>query len=304
MNKNRKTGSERTSPQSNSRVSASRLSADNSTCHPGKVITFTSDFGLADTYVGVMKGVVAGISPLAKIIDLCHDVAPQDVRGAAFLLAGSFEYFPPGTIHVVVVDPTVGSERRALCVQAGQYFFVGPDNGVVSIACHRAGPPRIFLLENKKYFLEKPSRTFHGRDIFAPAAAHLSAGVPVESMGRRVHSMKRIRFKAPVVTRGRGLRGRIVHVDRFGNLITNIDDDCIRNAFPRSRRSSLIVTCASHRIHGLSGCYSDASPGLAVALFGSYNLLEIAVRDGHASSVLGLHQGDEVGVESSVRRAL
>ena len=303
MGENRKTGCGKTPPKSNSSLPASRFSGGKNSRRTAKIITLLTDFGLTDPYVGVMKGVVAGVNSETRIIDLCHDVAPQDVRGAAFLLAGSFEYFPPGTIHVAVVDPTVGGERRAICVQSGRYFFIGPDNGVISVASYRAGRPKIFLLENEKYFLEKRSRTFHGRDIFAPVAAHLSAGAPVESMGRRVRSMKRIRLKAPVVTRGRGLRGQIMHVDRFGNLITNIDEDCIRKTFPRIGYSGLVVTCEAQRICGLSECYSDAPTGLAVALFGSYNLMEIAVRDGNASSILGLEQGDEVGVESAGKHA-
>jgi len=263
-----------------------------------------TDFGLTDTYVGVMKGVVAGINPEARVIDLCHDVAPQDVHGAAFLLACSFKYFPPGTVHVAVIDPTVGTRRRALCVQSGQYCFVGPDNGVVSIACYQAGRPKIFVLENEEYFLQERSRTFHGRDIFAPVAAHVSAGVPVESLGRRVRSMNRIRFEAPTVTRGKRLEGRIVHVDGFGNLITNIDGDCIRRTFPRADSGDLIITCGAHSIRGLSECYGDASRGLAVALFGSYSVLEIAVRDGNASSSLGVGRGDTVKIEASDTRTV
>ena len=141
--------------------------------------------------LGEVGALVAGINPAAHVIDLCHDVPPQDIRAAAFLLAGSFAYFPPETVHVAVVDPTVGGERRALCVQAGRYFFIGPDNGVLWLACYRAGRPKVFLLENEKYFLQKRSRTFHGRDIFAPAAAHLSAGVPIEEFGSSERSMAR-----------------------------------------------------------------------------------------------------------------
>ncbi len=301
MNKNPRSDRARARPKPKRAPSESHLSELQKTSHTARLITFTTDFGTADAYVGVIKGVVAGISPKARVIDLCHHVPPQDIRAAAFLLAGSFGYFPPGTIHVVVVDPTVGGERRALCVQAGRYFFVGPDNGVLSLACYRSGRPKIFLLENEKYFLENPSRTFHGRDVFAPVAAHLSAGVPVESFGRRARSMVRIRLPMPVVERGRRIKGEVIHIDSFGNLITNIEEAGIRKVFQRADKRDLVIACTGHRIHALSETYGDTSPGTAVALFGSYDLMEIAVRDGNASSRLGAKQGDPVSVELSER---
>jgi S-adenosylmethionine hydrolase len=297
MNKNPKPDRARARPKPKCAPSDSHLSELQKTRHPARFITFTTDFGFADAYVGVMKGVVAGINPEAQVIDLCHDVPPQDVRAAAFLLAGSFAYFPPDTIHVAVVDPTVGGKRRALCVQAGRYFFIGPDNGVLSLACYRAGRPKIVPLENEKYFLEKRSRTFHGRDMFAPVAAHLSAGVPIESFGRSGRSMVRIRLPVPVVEDGRRIKGEIIHVDRFGNLITNIEEAGIRKVFQRADKRDLVIACASYRIHALSETYGDTSPGAAVALFGSYDLMEIAVRDGNASSSLGAKQGDSVSIE-------
>lgn len=272
-----------------------------------KFITLLTDFGLSDAYVGVMKGVVASINPDARVIDLCHDIAPQDVRGAAFLLAAAYNYFPPGTIHVAVVDPTVGSARAALCVQAGDFFFIGPDNGVISTACYRAGRPKIFRLENEDYFLENPSRTFHGRDIFAPAAAHLAAGAPIESMGRRVRSMKRIQLPRPTVRRGPGrhdtcIRGEVVHVDRFGNLITNIKPDTLQKAFPRRKRSALTVVCGEHSIYGLSETYREVAPGQPLALVGSYGLIEISLRDGDAAASLGLVRGRKIKIEPGRKR--
>jgi len=266
-----------------------------------RFISLLTDFGLSDAYVGVMKGVVASINPDARIIDICHDIAPQDVRAAAFLLASSYSYFPPGTIHVAVVDPTVGSARAALCVQAGDYFFIGPDNGVVSAACYKAGRPKIYRLENEKYFLKNRSRTFHGRDIFAPAAAHLSAGAPIESMGRRMRSMKRIRLPRPTVRHGskkneQWVRGKIIHIDRFGNLITNIEPETLQKAFPRRNRRTLNIICSGHAIRGVSETYSDVAPGRALALVGSYGLVEISVRDRNASSSLGVERGDRIEI--------
>ncbi|MBI4833050.1 MAG: SAM-dependent chlorinase/fluorinase [Candidatus Lindowbacteria bacterium] len=259
-------------------------------------ITFLTDFGLNDTYVGVMKGIVAGINPAAIVIDLCHEIAPRDINSAAFLLAASYPFFPEGTVHVAVVDPGVGTGRRALCVQAGKYFFIGPDNGVISLACYDAGPPKIFLLENESYFLEKRSKTFHGRDIFSPVAAYLSAGTPIESFGREIRSMKRIRPSVAIIAR-HSLQGEIMHIDRFGNIITNIREEDVSSAFGRTNRNRLIVTCGGHRIYGLRQTYGDVEPGLALALFGSYNLMEIAVSSGNAASALDVKLGDDVWVK-------
>jgi len=263
---------------------------------PSPAITLLTDFGLADAYVGVMKGVVASINPRALVIDISHDVAPQDIREAAFLLASSFEYFPSGAIHVAVVDPTVGGERRAICAQSGGRFFVGPDNGVLSIACYRAGRPKIYLLENESFFLSPRSRTFDGRDVFAPVAAHLSAGVPIETMGCRTRSMERIHLPRPTPGRGPALRGEVIHIDRFGNLITNIGSDIIQRTFPDAERGELVIACGGHEIPGLSETYADARPGVALALIGSHNFMEIALRDGAASSSLGIERGERVGI--------
>lgn len=283
-----------------------RYSEDKDSGQPVRFITLLTDFGLDDIYVGAMKGVIASINPMARVVDLCHGIEPQDVRAAAFMLAGSFGYFPPGTIHVAVVDPTVGSERPALCVQAGEYFFVGPDNGIISAACCRAGRPKIFHLENEEYFLKNPSRTFHGRDIFAPAAAHLSAGVPIDSMGPRARSMKRIRFPEPLLRRGTGsersIAGKVVHVDRFGNLITNIEPDSVGSVFPRTPRCRLLVTCGKQVIQGLSETYSEAASGMPLALFGSYGLMEISIRDGDAATSLGVGRGGRVEILPASRR--
>ncbi len=261
------------------------------------IITLLTDFGTRDTYVGVMKGVIASINPEARVIDLCHDVSPQNVREAAFLLSGSFDYFPPGTIHIAVVDPTVGSDRPAICVQSGNHVFVGPDNGVLSIACYQAGRPKIFLLENEDYFLENRSRTFHGRDIFAPVGAHLSAGVPIGSLGPTTRSIKRIRLPRPHIAVGTRITGRIVHSDRFGNLVTNIEQAAIQQAFPETGLNQLVITCSDHRIERLSQTYSDAPSGVALALIGSYNLMEIAVRDGNAMLALGVGLNDRIIIE-------
>jgi len=243
------------------------------------------------------------VNPRALVIDVCHEIAPQDVKGAAFVLAGAFEYFPEGTIHVAVVDPTVGSDRPALCVESAGHYFVGPDNGVLSLACYRSGRPRIYRLENERYALAGRSPTFHGRDVFAPAAAHLAAGEPIESMGPRARSMHRIRIQKPTAEHGARVTGRIVYIDRFGNLTTNIGPDDIRRAFPRTRQENLTVSLPDNRIRGISDTYSSVQPGSVLALFASYNLLEIAVRDGNAASQLGMGRGERIVITRGGRSA-
>lgn len=182
-------------------------------------------------------------------------------------------------------------------MQAGEHFFVGPDNGILSIACFQAGHPRIFLLENEVYFLKKKSRTFHGRDIFAPVAAHLSAGALIESVGRRLRSMRQIRMPVPKAGPARLLRGEILHVDRFGNLITNIQEKDLLRVFGEENTRRLVITCANRRIAGVVETYSDARPGVALALFGSHDFMEIAISSGSAAATLGAKREDKVRVE-------
>ncbi|RJP19586.1 MAG: hypothetical protein C4520_12640 [Candidatus Abyssobacteria bacterium SURF_5] len=266
---------------------------------PGGVITLLTDFGLADAYVGVMKGVIAGINREASVIDLCHEVAPQNVHQAAFLLASSYVYFPGGAIHLAVVDPTVGGKRRAICVAAGDFFFVGPDNGILSIACSRAGIKEIRSLDNEAYFLKDRSKTFHGRDIFAPVAAHLSRGVPLAELGRKLRSMKHVTLPEPAIEPRRGIRGRIVYRDRFGNLISNIDRGSVAAAFAGIDEGRLVIRVGEACIKGLGESYSAVAPGLAVAFFGSYNFLEVGIRDGNAAEILKAGEGAEVRVEAT-----
>lgn len=269
---------------------------------PPACITLLTDFGVSDPYVGIMKGVIASINPSARVIDLSHAVEPQDVDAAAFLLARSYSYFPAGTIHVAVVDPGVGGKRPALCVQSGGYFFVGPDNGVLSPACYDAGRPRIFLLEERKYFLENVSHTFHGRDIFAPVAAHLGAGVAIERLGRRLKTMQRIKRARPRIRIGQTLEGEVVHIDTFGNLITNIAETHLLETFGRSQLTRVIVACSGHKIEGVRATYAAVRQGTAVAVVGSYGLLEIAVRNGSAAQSLALKRGDRITVEKQARK--
>ncbi|HHT9159902.1 MAG TPA: SAM hydrolase/SAM-dependent halogenase family protein, partial [Candidatus Brocadiaceae bacterium] len=190
--------------------------------HRPCVITLLTDFGNQDAYVGVMKGVITGINPLANIIDICHNIPPQDVFNAAYLLYTSYKYFPRGTIHVAVVDPGVGSRRDIVCVVTKDYFFLVPDNGILSFIIQDEKPKSIFRITNSKYFLPSPSNTFHGRDVFAPVSAHLSLGAKLRQLGIKINQLKQLDIPKPDYKKTGQLEGQVIYIDRFGNLISNI----------------------------------------------------------------------------------
>lgn len=240
-----------------------------------KAITLTTDFGLDDWFVGTMKGVILRVAPNAPVVDLTHGIAPGDIRAGAFALAAAYRYFPAGTIHVAVVDPGVGSERAGVVIETENCFFVGPDNGVFSFALRGERLRSIHRLENPKFQLTEVSRTFHGRDVFAPAAAHLSRGVPPSQFGPRVHDLVQLEWPEPVATRS-GLRGEVVHLDHFGNAITNL---------PASRvlASGATKVTVGGKTVPLRQCYADVPRGKPVAVIGSSGLLEIAVNGGSAA---------------------
>jgi len=248
-------------------------------------IVFLTDFGLKDHYVGVMKGVIARLAPEAPVIDLLHEVPPQDVLSGAFHLWASYRYFPEGSIFVTVVDPGVGTKRRGLLLQMAERFFLGPDNGLFTWLLD-ANPDFVaFSLENPAFFLPEVSHTFHGRDIFAPCAAHLFRGVPPEEFGPRVHDLVRLPVP-PLTEEGNRLRGSVIHVDRFGNLITNIAAEKIL-----SRRVRAVVF-QGQKLPFLR-TYGEVPPGTPLALIGSDGLLEIAVTEGSAYEKFG-RQGEVI----------
>jgi S-adenosylmethionine hydrolase len=270
-------------------------------------IALLTDFGLDDAYVGVMKGVILSINPQAVVVDLCHQVAPQDVAAGAFLLATSYRYFPPTTIFVAVVDPGVGGARRAIALRTPHGTFVGPDNGLFGLVLADfgisagAGTDRAILsgsevagviLANPHYFQPRVSSTFHGRDIFAPVAAHLSLGVPLSALGPVLTDVV---VMAPLRPCRRGLElvGHVVYIDHFGNAITDVTVQDLEGT------DHLEIVVAGHHIRGLSRCYADRA-GL-LALIGSLDRLEIAVAGGSAAQLLGLRPGDEVIVRTGER---
>ena len=266
------------------------------------IITLTTDFGATDPYAGVMKGVISGINPDALLVDLTHDVEPQNVLQGAFLLGSSYRFFPPRTIHLVVVDPGVGSSRRPILLDTSQGRFIAPDNGVLSYVLkdggaqttleeesHQQAPEghRAYHLTNSSFWLHPLSPTFHGRDVFAPVAGHLSLGVPPLELGEEIPSLTCLSIASPEWHNDR-LPGKVVHVDRFGNLITNISAGLLDQAH------QIAVEAKGRRIGGLSAYYAQAT-GL-LAIIGSYNTLEIAVRNGSAAAELDAHIGDAVVV--------
>jgi S-adenosylmethionine hydrolase len=260
------------------------------------IITLLTDFGRRDAYVGIMKGVILSLNPMARLVDLSHEVPPQDIVAGALVLQSAWRYFPPGTIHVAVVDPGVGSERRALAATGGGQFLVGPDNGLLSLVFKEHTDRIAVKLENPAYFLPEVSATFHGRDIFAPVAAHLSLGVPLTSLGPALPDPVRLDVPDPVWGEGEVV-GEIIAGDHFGNLISNIPFDLLHSRL-RGRWASLRVK--GQLIEQFATTYSEVSPGTLLALGGSHGYLEIACRLGSAAQVLGAAPGDRVQVSLSL----
>lgn len=259
--------------------------------HP--IVTFTSDFGLEDWFVGVVHGVIHGIAPQSPVVDLVHTIVPGHVVHGAFVLEAAATDFPAGTVHLAVVDPGVGTDRRAIAVHAHDQWFVGPDNGLLEWALAAPGA-EVHALTETKWFRRPVSRTFHGRDVFAPAAAHLAAGVPLTAFGPRISDPVRLLQHAPTALPG-GLTGSIVFIDRFGNALTNLTAAAIRSAFGESfDESQLEVRIHDRVVHGLARSYGDAPVGTLVAILGSSGRLEIAQVGGDAAVRLGLGAGDAV----------
>lgn len=255
------------------------------------VISLLTDFGLADPFVGLVHGVIASIAPHARVIDLCHGIPPQAIDLAGFVLGSAVPYFPTGTIHVAVVDPTVGTERAIVAAEANGQIFLAPDNGLLTVLHDRLGGfVKQVAVTNESYWLPRTSRTFHGRDIFAPVAAHLANGTPLSALGPMLPAIVRRPF--PVVeTLPDGLRGVVFYVDRYGNLVTNIPADAARQL---AARGPLVIRTGRIELRELSPSYASVPVGHCVALVNSFNLLEIAVREGSAAQAIGLGVGAEV----------
>jgi S-adenosylmethionine hydrolase len=256
------------------------------------VIALLSDFGARDHYAGTMKGVMLGICPDLTLVDITHEITPHDVLEGALQLAAAARYFPAGTIFLAVVDPGVGSSRRGIAAEAADYRFVAPDNGVLSVVFRELPPRRVVELTERRYARPTVSRTFEGRDRFAPAAAWLAKGIQLAALGRAVANYHQLEIPVPVADETR-LAGVIVHVDRFGNLVTNIDRKTFE-AFARAQPVALSV--AGQPVSGVVATYADIRPGEVCALFGSSDHLELAVNGGSAASQLGAARGAAVHI--------
>lgn len=259
------------------------------------IITLTTDFGTTDAYTGAMKGAILGINPDARLVDITHDVPAGDILDGAFVLAGATPYFPKDTIHLAVVDPGVGGERKPILIETENYIFVGPDNGLLLPAAEVDRIKRVIILSNEKYILHEISSTFHGRDIFGPAAAHLSLGVDPSTFGEELKKYVIPEIPAPEV-KNRHIHGQVVHADSFGNLITNITRYDILKNLPDITDGEIEVSIKGSYIKGISRTYSFVEPGGIAALIGSSGAVEVAVNGGSAANTLGAGVGEAVTI--------
>ncbi|MGC8668479.1 MAG: SAM hydrolase/SAM-dependent halogenase family protein [Chthonomonadales bacterium] len=264
----------------------------------GPIVTLTTDFGVEDAYAGIMKGVILSIAPKARIVDLCHGISPQNVVAGALALEAAVDCFPPGTIHVAVVDPGVGTERAAVAVQGTRHTYVGPDNGVLTLALEADPVVRAVSLTNPRFHRVTVSATFHGRDIFAPAAGSLAAGADLGEMGEPLASLTPIPLPSPRTTGG-AVEAQVIHVDHFGNLITNLRAQELKRLKEEWGPADLVTHVGFARIPSISRTYADVAPGSLVAYVGSSNRLEIGVRNGSAARLLGVGVGSSVVVAHS-----
>lgn len=263
---------------------------------PPRIITLTTDFGTSDVYVGIMKGVILGINPDAQVIDLTHAVPPQDIHEAAFTIYSAYPYFPKNAIHTIVVDPGVGTDRQAIVCEIEGTFFVCPDNGVLSYVLQDTGnktefPMNAVAIQNANYFLPEISDTFHGRDIFAPVAAHLSLGVPLTNIGPSVQALVEFPILTPQVSENR-IIGHIIKLDRFGNAITNISESTLTE-----EASAYEIRVGNTRLTRLNRAYAESTVGEPLAIIGSFGVLEIAINGGSAEVSLGVKWGDVVEIQ-------
>ena len=265
------------------------------TAAPRPLITLLTDFGTRDAYVASLKGVILSLNPTAQLVDLSHEVPPQDIRAGAFILAEAAACFPPGTIHLGVVDPGVGGRRRALAARCRGHYWVGPDNGLFHLIFDHAPDLVMVSLENPAYFRPQVSATFHGRDIFAPVAAHLSLGVDLDRCGPRITDPVSLNFPDPGFS-PEAIRGEIVYVDRFGNLVTNIR---VAEVTSRLAEPGWRLKAGTLSLRGLARTYTDAASGEFLALEGSHGFIEIACAMDNAAR--RLQAG--VGLAVEIRKA-
>ncbi len=262
------------------------------------IITLLTDFGIDDAYVGIIKGVILSVNPSAMIIDITHQIDPQDLIEAAYVIKSSYRYFPEGTVHVIVVDPGVGSDRAIVALEMMGHIFLAPDNGVLTLIMDEGRIDSIARVENSRYFLEPVSQTFHGRDIFAPVGAHISKGVDLKKLGSTLdrHDLVHLSIRKPSISDKGELVGTIVSVDRFGNCITNIDVNYLEKFYKPGSEKRLEIMIGEHEIKGLSQSYDSVGLQHPLAIIGSLGYLEIALNYGSASRHFRAEKGDTIRV--------
>ncbi|MDP2646391.1 MAG: SAM-dependent chlorinase/fluorinase [Desulfobacterales bacterium] len=265
------------------------------------IITLLTDFGNEDEYVGVMKGAILSINPSARVVDITHAVNPQDLIQAAYLSESYFAYFPAGTIHVIVVDPGVGSKRSILAAEISGHVFLAPDNGVLTLLMEKGRIESIRCVEEPGYFLETVSQTFHGRDIFAPVAAHISKGVELNRFGaaRNINDLAHLPIPRPFISQAGELTGQIISIDHFGNLVTNIDRERIGKFFKTGAGRNLQIIVGRSVIHGLNPCYGAVELQCPLAIINSRGYLEISVNGGSAKNYFMVEKKDVVTMRTS-----
>jgi S-adenosylmethionine hydrolase len=256
-----------------------------------KIITLTTDFGLQDYYVSAMKGVMLNVAPEVRLIDISHEIPSQDIMAGSWVLKNTASLYPEGTVHLVVVDPGVGSERKAIALKLGEQYFVGPDNGIFSLLTKEKATEAVELT-NPDYWNGQPSNTFHGRDIFAPAAAHLSNGVALKDLGKPVEGLHTYHWAVPIADKD-GIEGWIIHIDKFGNLITNISSELIEETMDSEK---LKIYVGNTILNSIEKMFSAVPEGEPVAYTGSSGMLEVGINKGNAKQMLGVQKGARISL--------
>jgi S-adenosyl-L-methionine hydrolase (adenosine-forming) len=259
--------------------------------HRQSIVTLLTDFGSQDYFVGAMKGVILSLNPAATIVDITHELPPQDIEAAAFNLLSSYRDFPAGTVHVCVVDPGVGSARRAIAIECRGQYLVGPDNGIFSWICEREGNFTAVSLTNESFFRHPVSSSFHGRDVFAPVAAALSRGVPTEDLGEPVNDIERLESLAPTFPDDRTIKGRIIHIDRFGNCVTNVTR---AHLSAWGGPGSWTISLNDRQINSFRSFFSEGSGDDLFCIAGSAGFLELSARNASAAKIMGARRGQEI----------
>ncbi len=256
-------------------------------------IALITDFGTRDYFVGAMKGVILSINKDAKIIDITHEIPPQDIRSAGFNLHACYRDFPRQTIFVAIVDPGVGSKRRAILVQTESYYFVAPDNGLLSFIYRNEKEFTVYELTNDKFFYGNVSKTFHGRDVFAPVAAHLSAGIKAKEFGKEIKNYTRFKIRDPKKTGDGVIEGEILHIDQFGNIVTNIHKDDLPKKFTLYIGEHTATQLRQYFSEGVETNVPDANDNVFM-IFGSLELLEVVVYQDSAARILNVNVGEKI----------